>query len=474
MPLTSAPGTDSANPGQDATQPIHARLPQQAKGVGSFSYILYLLYTFSYFIHLTARLKFLGAIHFDQITAALIILTLLMQQNALKGRLANRPSRVILVLLAYIAITLPFVEWPGSVLRGNFEVFLKSFVFFPFTVLIIDTDKRLKTFVFLFVACQVFRVLEPLYLHITTGYWGSATYMGNSEFAARLSGAPSDIVNPNGLAFVIVSAIPFLHYLLAERGMLYKSIYASILAALLYALTLTLSRGGLIALFIVFAAFLLQSRHKLVFAALAVVAAIGIWAHMSPTQHQRYLSLTDTNDPFHATVSGRVRGLTRDLHMALQRPIVGHGLGTSKEATYHSVGQAQITHNMYLEAFVELGIGGLAIFLLFFRSIFIELRTTAHILKSSLGTPANGRSARSYELKLNLALHALFWMYLVFSLNYFGVSDYYWYLLGGMAVVLSRLTHAKAHAPQPSIRINRLGTTKADPQTIYSQMRNRL
>src|SRR5690606_42071421 len=56
-----------------------------------------------------------------------------------------------------------------------------------FTALTIDTEKRLKWFIAVFVFCQIFRVLEPLYLNITQGYWGSATHLQGDRKSTRLN-----------------------------------------------------------------------------------------------------------------------------------------------------------------------------------------------------------------------------------------------------------------------------------------------
>ena len=54
-----------------------------------------------------------------------------------------------------------------------------------------------------------------------------------------------------------------------------------------------------------------------------------------------------------------------------------------------------------------------------------------------------GTSER-FKLRLVDTLQVWLWMNLIFSLASYGLSDYEWYLLGGLAVVLSRM--AAAHA----------------------------
>ena len=51
---------------------------------------------------------------------------------------------------------------------------------------------------------------------MTNAYWGDAAHIGGGEFLNRLSGAPSDVINPNGLAFVIIIALPFMYLLIAN------------------------------------------------------------------------------------------------------------------------------------------------------------------------------------------------------------------------------------------------------------------
>ena len=67
----------------------------------------------------------------------------------------------------------------------------------------------------MYTATQVWRVLEPLYMHLRSGYWGDFTSLGNWEYMDRLSGSPYDIINPNGLGFVIIMTLPLLHFLIS-------------------------------------------------------------------------------------------------------------------------------------------------------------------------------------------------------------------------------------------------------------------
>ena len=151
----------------------------------------------------------LGIIHFDLVLVILILSIYIVSgdNKIYSDNICYR--RMTLLIIVIICIT-PFAEWPGSVLRVGLTNFIKGIVFFFFTTWFLINEKRVKIFLLCFVLFQSFRVVEPLYLHMTQGYWGDTASMANWTFMYRLSGSPSDVINPNGLAFVILTIIPFL------------------------------------------------------------------------------------------------------------------------------------------------------------------------------------------------------------------------------------------------------------------------
>ena len=96
----------------------------------------------------------------------------------------------------------------------NLELYAKSVCFFFFVVATVDTTKKLRILIAVYTFSQAFRVLEPLYMHLRSGYWGSFTSLGNWEYMDRLAGSPYDIINPNGLGFVIIMTLPLLYLML--------------------------------------------------------------------------------------------------------------------------------------------------------------------------------------------------------------------------------------------------------------------
>lgn len=414
------------------------------KTVGNITFYLYLLYLSSYLLHFTARLHVLGAIRFDLVLFITVTLMLIAESDKLSGRFNNTSSQNLFILLGYIIISLPLVEWPGSVLRENVSNFIKVIAFFYFTILIIDTDTRLKQFVFVFMACEIFRIIEPLYLHFATGYWGDHTYLGAGEYANRLSGAPSDIINPNGLAFVIATVFPFVHYLWGSSTWKSKICYLFLVPMFLSALILTLSRSGLIALMVVIWDIFIKSSYKLLIVLLAVTISIVIWENLTDIEKDRYLSLTGSTEyRGSATFYSRIHGFSKGYTTILEKPIVGHGLGTSKEALFNKLGVPALSHILYEEVWIELGIIGFIIYMLFIKSIYDTLKDIGkkYIEINKLSSDENMYDVSNkgdYDRYLMNALFACFWMFLLFSFAQYGVSEFHWYLIAGLSTVLNR------------------------------------
>ncbi len=394
-------------------------------------FVIYLLFVISWFTHLTNRIPVLGAIRFDLILVAIMLLLAIVRTEEEEHEATN-VGKYLKILIIFAVVTLPFVEWPGSVLRYGLEQFIKAIVFYFFTVKFVRDTGQLKLFMAVFLGCQVFRILEPLYLHVTAGYWGSATSMANWEFMYRLSGAPNDIVNPNGLAFIIVSVLPFLYY----YARLNKKIFIIsllLIPTMIWALVLSASRSGFIALLAVLGLIVLKSRYKFFMVVALVLSVFVSYPFLSANTKDRYFSIVSSDTKNAATSEGRIQGVKNSFQVALRNPIVGHGLGTSKEASWNFGQSTHLAHNLYAEVAQELGFVGLFIFILYIMSIFKELKNA-----EIQWQPEEGQELNFIQFSY-CALWVFFFMNLVFSLASYGLSSYEWYLMPALIVVLGRM-----------------------------------
>ncbi|WP_405420038.1 O-antigen ligase family protein [Marinobacter flavimaris] len=418
-----------------------------------------------FFLHLSQRIPGYGVLRPTLLLVALISGLLFLQKDRIKDRTNDPIFKAILVLLGYMIVSWPLVEYQGSVIRHNLPEFVKAIVFVFFTALIVDTKHRLKLFLLVFVSCQVIRVLEPLYMNLTQDYWGSATHLGGGEFANRLSGAPSDVINPNELGFVIATAAPFLHYLLFTGRWKAKLLYLALAPCLLYAMILTMSRGGILALAVVGWFIFKESRHKLVLILVAIGIGMGGWSIMNPVQKDRYLSIFVDDAKGSSSASGRIGGIIGEFKLGLNRPVVGHGVGTTPEVKANNGWGPQASHNMYGELLIEIGIVGFALFIRYIIQIYRRFMKNREIIKDLENNPDN-----AFYHNLNKALIAVFWMYAVYSLNYWGLSQYYWYLFGGMAIAFG---HVLSHEIS-EVKTDPADKEKAEPKySLAWSVRNR-
>jgi O-antigen ligase len=331
----------------------------------------------------------------------------------------------------------PFSEWPGSVVKQGIPDLIKAIVFYYFTIAFVKTESDLKKFVFVFLACQVFRILEPLYLHFTEGYWGNSASMADLSSLDRLSGAPSDIVNANGLAFIVCTVLPFLYFL---SGLSSKLKFASILigAAAILTLSLTGSRSGMVGLAVILFGIVVKSKNRVTVALFLLIAVAVGFSFLSPDMQDRYLSLVGVGEKNAATASDRAEGMEAQIRVASLRPLLGYGLGTSAEANAHYttegpyVGMAMPAHNLYVEIAQELGIAGLVVFVMFIYSIVTGFLKSQRMIA--------GRDAGKFLPRLIDAMQVWLAMNIVFSFASYGLTSYEWYLFGGLSVVLQRIT----------------------------------
>jgi putative inorganic carbon (hco3(-)) transporter len=418
--------------------PADAAIVVDGSQASNVAFRLFLLYTISYFLHFTERIHALAVMRPDLILVILITGILIVGGVKLGPEGKSSTAKLLNWLLIYILVSLPFIEYPGSVLRKGFPDLLKVAAFFYFTFLIVDTDKRLRTFVIVAIGCQVIRVLEPLFLNVTTGYWGDAAYLGDGQWLQRLSGAPSDVINPNGLGFLVITAIPFMHYImLSSKSSVMKLAYAGLLLVLLYALMLTGSRSSMVGLVVVVGMMILKSKHR-VGAALVCAACVMVAIPMlSPDQRDRYLSLTDNNTKGAESRDGRVRGIWRDFDVGMHRPVFGFGIGTSAEANWNFAGRgAKVSHTLYAEAFMEIGAVGSLVFYLFLLSMGRDVVRANRIVKAEL--KSRDDPDIRYLGALIDAVQVWSVMCVVFSIAQYGLSEFHWYLVAGMSAAIVR------------------------------------
>ena len=384
-----------------------------------------MMFTVSWFTRMTVRVPILGMMRIDLLMVVLLFVIHIMSANDYKYK-NNDIYKKLISLVIVIIIATPFAEWPGSAIKFGLENYIKSVMFFFFSVWYLKDTNKLQLYVLVLIMCQSIRVIEPLYLHITEGYWGSIASMANWEYMNRLSGAPSDIINPNGLAFVILTIIPFL-LTFHSNNIVWKLLSIIVGPACLYTLYLTGSRSGMLGLLVIVIIFIAESKNKTLYTFITAIIIFTAASGMEGDFKDRYLSIFTSDTKNAATAEGRIDGVYKDFMVGMRRPIFGHGLGTSREANANYGRVNQLSHNIYTETFQEIGLIGLIMLISYMKTIVDKSRY--------IGTSG----ASLYERKMGKILFVLSAMNIFFGLASYGLSSYEWYLMGGLIVAVTQI-----------------------------------
>jgi len=178
-----------------------------------------------------------------------------------------------------------------------------------------------------------------------------------------------------------------------------------------------------------------RSKHRIAWLLVAVVGAGLALSSMSDLHRDRYLSIVSHQAKSSETAEGRINGLIGDFQVSLRRPLFGHGLGTSREANWHFRGTALPSHDLYTEAAEELGYIGLALFLALLWSFLRACWLAQRVVNAAPSSDDH------LQFLHNVAstLVVLMAVDLFFSFASYGLSEPYWYFLGGLSVVTARL-----------------------------------
>jgi putative inorganic carbon (HCO3(-)) transporter len=437
--------------------------PAETSGRGKLTFRLYLCFIVSWFLHIPQRVPAVGVLRLDLLLIIGIAVLIALDSASERPTPDRRINRLVGLIIALVTLSAPFVEWPGTAIKAGLPMLVKGLVFYYFTAMLTTDKKRLKQLLWVFTLCQSFRVLEPVYLHLTQGYWGSMASMANWEYLERLAGAPNDTINPNGLAFVVLTVLPFAHYIWTSSK-LGTLLYAAALPLWLYALTLTGSRSGMVGLVVVFGVIWIYSQRKVALALLLVIGTASAIPYLSADQLDRYVSIYDSHTKNAGTAEGRVDGWALDFGAAMRRPLLGHGLGTSLEVNAHFTGRAQPSHNIYLEALQETGVVGLLLFCALMWTILMSVRTALTEISAA-------SSPDQFLVRLCRALLTFTCMNVLFGFFSYGLTSYEWYFLSGLSAVLTSLMRkqdqvapAVERAPMRGMRIRPNPQPRTPPQ----------
>jgi probable O-glycosylation ligase (exosortase A-associated) len=207
-----------------------------------------------------------------------------------------------------------------------------------------------------------------------------------------------------GAAMCVIA--PFAFYLVkATKSKILKAAGVVMFLAFVFSILQSGSRGAAMALFAMAFIFWFKSSKKLIIGILVLLFVLGFWVSAPLPWKERFVSAINfQEDP---TASSRINFWKAGIKMFKDHPLTGVGMGNfgrNFAELYDPTGQRMGSwspHSIFVQAGAELGIGGLAILLLAFYSIFKRNRETREMyIKHNL----NNRWVYDFAHALDLSL----------------------------------------------------------------------
>jgi O-antigen ligase len=225
----------------------------------------------------------------------------------------------------------------------------------------------------------------------------------------------------NDLAYLLVTVFPLvIAFLITSKTTTKRLMYGAIGAVILGALLLTQSRGGFLGLLLVvllgcFVRIRVPSGNKAnrKFMSLIGVAILGgvVWTQLPQDARERFATVLDLSHDYNldpANDKSRGQIWSRGAQATLDRPY-GYGPWAFGMVDYRYGGRMMAPHNSYMEALVELGVVGLALFIRMYILAWRGLERTRRKLieRKALSDEQRELAVFARTLQLSLAGNAV-------------------------------------------------------------------
>jgi putative inorganic carbon (hco3(-)) transporter len=291
------------------------------------------------------------------------------------------PREVVYLILlnAQLFATVPMSPvWAGGAFQKTVG-FTKIVIIVIVLVSAVNTAKRLHGLLFIH-AVSIATISA-------VAVWKGHLASGRLEGIGALEGNYS---NPNDLALAIVVSLPLcLALLFLSTTPFRKAAWALAVLVMMYAVILTGSRGGFLALIVSAVVclweFATRRRRRYLFV-VAALAGVILW-QSSSGMRERLMGTFSPDENVdaaaaYASTQERQQLFWRSIQLTMEHPLFGVGPGNFQELSdvWH------VTHNTYTEMSSEGGLPAFILYVLILWRGFNNVRTTKHLSRGQGGT----------------------------------------------------------------------------------------
>lgn len=349
--------------------PAIAKPKEQQAGGSPLAFRALLLFTFIYYTRPEDVIPGLRFVPLEKIIGGIALIAL--ASTLASGRVKNKfplELKLLLLLFAHLAISIPFAYWRGGAFATVFGGFSKGVTVALLVSLIVQNFAQLRKLLWVQAASLVVTTILSIAIHRT--------------MSGRLMGALGGIFeNPNDLAINIAINWPLcLGFLLLSRRIASTAAWVAGIMAMLLGVVLTYSRSGLLAIIVAVAICLWEfairgKRFYLIAAALVLsIAGMGLVLatphYLSRVQSIFGGNMQDAGD--HGSWEARRELLVSSIEEAIHHPVFGIGAGNFGAATL----TWRVTHNSYTELAAE---GGFPALFLYLAILYLAYRNLTKI-----------------------------------------------------------------------------------------------
>jgi putative inorganic carbon (hco3(-)) transporter len=328
-----------------------------------------LLFMFVYFARPEDWVPGLSHIPLAKIAGIMALLALAGSLGQFRQRIPLEVYLLILLVAQLFAAALLSPVWRGGAMQMTLG-FGKLLLIVPLITAVVTTCRRLRWL--------IFSQAASLSAIAAIVIWKGRLYGG--RLAGIVGGSYDD---PNDLALAIVLSLPLcLALLFLSRTWMGKLVWSVSMLAMTYAVFLTGSRGGFLALLVVSSVclweFAIRGRRRYLLL-LAALAGVVFWQAKGEMLAARFQgTFGDTSDTTAASTSSEVRRqlFWRSIEVTGEHPLFGVGPGNFDQIS----GLWHTTHNSYTLMSAEGGIPALILYLAILWCGFKNLRAASRLV----------------------------------------------------------------------------------------------
>ncbi|MDW7774291.1 MAG: O-antigen ligase family protein [Desulfobulbaceae bacterium] len=303
-------------------------------------------------------------IYFPIFIIILLFIAWIIKQNKV---IRNTQTKFYFLLIILMLIQLPFVRNYGLAFPTVKATLLYGITTYLFLIQFIDTYPRLNQYIRLYTIFGVFLAVVGL------------TSAGRVNIPM--------LRDENDFSLYINCLIPFAFFLIEISDKLRKKIFYSFLIVILISANVaSFSRGGFVGLVAVGIYLFLQSKNKLMYSILAIIAVIGLITY-SPQEYMAEIQTINTESHKTGTGFQRVLSWSAAWEIFKDHPIMGVGIYNYgpwlpeywEGEKVRELMWGRVPHSLYFTLLSEMGIIGTLIFLIMLIANMKDHRRICHL-----------------------------------------------------------------------------------------------